>query len=278
MPIRTILAYLPSPSTYAPVLDAAITLAGANNAHLIGAHVIATYPLYGELAIAVPDEVVEQMAAPAREDAKALHTIFQDRTGGNLTAEWRCTTAEYTQVPYELLRGARSVDLIVCGKPENGGLEDTLDIPERLIMESGRPVLMVPPTPAFSRIGDRVLVAWNNSREAARAVFDALEMLKGASAVRIVTLADSEAERLEALTSAQALAAALGRHGVAAAADAAELHGTSAGDYLLSRIVDEGCDLLVMGCYGHPRYREMIFGGVSRDILRKTSVATLLSH
>ena len=115
-------------------------------------------------------------------------------------------------------------------------------------------------------------------REAARAVFDSLDLLKAASTVRAVTLIEKESQRGAAEALGADLIANLGRHGITASLDVSYAGSGSAGEAILSRLLDEGCDLLIMGGYSRSRLREMIFGGASRDILRDTWAPTLLSH
>jgi nucleotide-binding universal stress UspA family protein len=123
-----------------------------------------------------------------------------------------------------------------------------------------------------------VVIAWNDTREAARAVFDSLGLIRDAATVRAVTVIEKEAQRPAAESQGASLIAALSRHGIGASLDISFAGSVSAGDAILSRLLDEGCDLLIMGGYSHSRFREMIFGGVSREILRDTWVPTLVSH
>lgn len=126
--------------------------------------------------------------------------------------------------------------------------------------------------------GRHVVVAWNATREAARAVFDSLDFLRNAASVRAVSLIANEADRGEATAGGAKLLAALSRHGILATFDVSVAGSESTGEMLLSRLMDEGCDLLIMGGYSRSPLREMIFGGTSRSILRETWVPTLVSH
>ncbi len=105
-----------------------------------------------------------------------------------------------------------------------------------------------------------------------------VRLIKRAALVRLVTFIDSERQRPAALVAGSNLMSSLERHGIHATLDIYATGENTAGDHLLSRVVDEGCDLLIMGCYGHSRLREMIFGGVSQKILAETWVPTLMSH
>ncbi len=280
MPIMTILVYLPSEHLADPVLEAAIALAKPRGAHVVGLHLQASYyPAYGEVAIAMPPDVIEQMRQPLRERAEKLKETFNARMAeAGVSAEWRSGTSEYSALPGRIVDEAVSADLVLCPKVEAEEVDvTTLDLPERLILEGGRPVLVVPGA-AECLPPKRVLIAWNNSPQSARAVFDALDLMSEADAVTVLTIAGDEDARKEAEQSAGKLTATLKRHGIEAKIDAVSAPHTSASDHLIERLNADGADLLVMGCYGHSRFRELVFGGVTRTILAGVNVPTLMSH
>lgn len=280
MPIKTILVYLPCETLAEPVLTAAIALARPRAAHVVGLHLEASYyPAYGEVAIAMPPDVIEQMRNPLRERAQRLKQTFDARMAeAGVSAEWRSGTSEYSTLPSRIVDEAVSADLVICPKVEPADVDvTTLDLPERLILEGGRPVLVVP-AEAASLPPKHVLIAWNNSPQSARAVFDALDLMSGAAAVTVLTIAESEGARKQAEERAGKLAATLKRHGIEANVDALATRHASASEHLMERLREDGADLLVMGCYGHSRLRELVFGGVTRNILGGVKVPTLMSH
>ncbi len=281
MTIKTVLAYLPSEELAEPVLTAAIAVAKAHGAHVVGLHLEASYyPAYGEVAIAMPPDVIEQMRKPLRERAKKLEESFKARMADeNIHSEWRSGTSEYSALPSRIVDEAVSADLVICPQVDPANVDvTTLDLPERLILEGGRPVLVAPPGQPVQIPPRRVLIAWNNSPQAARAVFDSLDLLKDAEAVTVLTLAGNSDDRREAEEQAGRLAANLERHGLQAKVEAVDIGNASASDYLRSRLEEDGADLMVMGCYGHSRFRELVFGGVTRDILGGIKVPTVMSH
>lgn len=280
MPVKTILAYLPSENLAEPVINGAIALASTRGAHVIGLHLEASYyPAYGEVAIAMPPDVIEQIRQPLRERAKKLEEHFKTRMAeAGISAEWRSGTTEYGVLPRRIIDEAVSADLVMCPRVDPEQVDvTTLDLPEQLILDCGRPVLVIPPQATATLPPKRVLIAWNNSPQSARAVFDSLDLIKDADDITVVTVTGNADERSEAEDWAGKLAASLNRHGLQAKVDAVEAS-TSAGDYLMSRLDQGGADLLVMGCYGHSRFRELVFGGVTRDMLGGVKVPTLMSH
>jgi nucleotide-binding universal stress UspA family protein len=145
-------------------------------------------------------------------------------------------------------------------------------------MESGRPVLIVPNAGVHPRVGGRVLVAWNARREAARAVFDALPILRGATDVKVVWVnPQSERERAQDIPAGD-ICTSLARHGVRCQATEQIAPRGNVGETLLACAKEVSADLLVMGCYGHARVRELVFGGASRHVLAHMALPVLMSH
>jgi nucleotide-binding universal stress UspA family protein len=174
-----------------------------------------------------------------------------------------------------LVRYGRYADLVVLGQtsPSEGESTD-FDLPADAVMSLGRPVLIVPYAGAFEAVGRRVLIAWNSSRESARAVADALPYIRGAESVTALTAnaaGDGEGEVLK-------LKAYLERHGIKADTRSEHTEELEIEDLLLSRASDFAADLIVMGAYGRARFRELILGGATHGILKQMTVPVLMSH
>jgi nucleotide-binding universal stress UspA family protein len=253
--------------------DAAATLAGTG-AHVVALHVIEPPYMPASLmsaAYAAPSTVAEWQESVVRERLEATRRLVdqaQQRNGVNF--EWRQVKGNAVDV---VLEHGRYVDLIVASQTMTDD-QPTLDVtPEEVIMGAGRAVLLVPCYGKFPSIGERVLIAWNHTREAARAVQDALPLLKRAESVRIMEVNPKE----DHIAGAD-IATHLARHGVKAEVGSATAGDIKVGDVILSRAADLGADLLVMGAYGHSRLREYTFGGVTLHILRHMTVPVLMSH
>ncbi|GAA0598530.1 universal stress protein [Craurococcus roseus] len=180
-----------------------------------------------------------------------------------------------------LAREARAADLLIGGRGGGAfglGRDQTVDAGD-LLMRAGRPVLVVPPGVAVLE-ARRVLVAWKDTREARRAVADALPLLADAEEVLVVEAVPDEAGDREAATRRTGdVAALLERHGATARGETLESHaGRAVADALLRAAERHGADLVVAGGYGHARLREWAFGGVTRDLLARCPVCCLLSH
>jgi nucleotide-binding universal stress UspA family protein len=146
---------------------------------------------------------------------------------------------------------------------------------EDVVLSSGHPTLVVPYAGRFETLGERhILVAWNGSREAVRAVHDALPFLREARSVTVVA-ADLDEDGRKSL---DLMAEHLARHEISTDLEPTTAADISVGDLLLSRTADLGSDLIVMGAYGHSRAREWILGGVTQHLLEQMTVPVLMSH
>jgi len=178
-------------------------------------------------------------------------------------------------------RYARYADLVVAGQDDPDDPESFIadHFPETLVMSAGRPVLFIPYTGVFPTLGANIMVAWNGSRESARAVHDALPLLQRAENVTVVRLNEHKDEPRDNRIPGADIALMLARHGVKA--ELAALDGVGnlpPGDVLLSRASDLGADLVVMGAYGHSRWQELVMGGATRSMLESMTVPVLMSH
>jgi nucleotide-binding universal stress UspA family protein len=180
---------------------------------------------------------------------------------------------------------ARAADLLVIGQAEPNAARGAADLPAYVITNAGRPVLLLPAGASVAQTGRRILVAWDGGREAARAVQLALPLLRQAERVSIAVFEVAAAEH----TVADAMAADprpwLRRHGVEASLT---VHAVDhqrrlnrrheVGERLLSLARDSEADLLVMGAYGHSRFRESLLGGVTRTVLEAMHLPVLMAH
>lgn len=207
---------------------------------------------------------------------EAIFAALLQREG--LSGEWRLMDGFGGET---VARHGRYADLIVVGQPSPRGETDPpADLPVATLMASGRPLLIVPFVGSFPVTGQSVLVGWNASAEAARAVAAALPLLAGARKVTVLSINPRRDLGVsgEGNLPAADLATHLARHGIAAEAVHTVADDISEGDVLLSYAADIGADLLVCGMYGRSRAREMLFGGVSRSLLAEMTLPVFMSH
>lgn len=281
MPYKTILVHLNDRRRAGHLLKPAIALAARWGAHLIGLHAYPSIPQLSAFGSRLGGEAVGSIVGAARQDSEHIHAVFERMTANQpFVAEWLEIKAMGADIAELVMERGRAADLIVASQADPAwDLAPILDFPERLAVESGRPVLVVPNEGHFDRIGRSVMVAWSGTRESARAAFDALPLLADADSVRVLGVAEPAAggDGRNGLPDT-AITAALARHGVKVSALSSAPGNKSVTDEILARLADVDGDLLVMGAYGHSRFREFIFGGVTRHVVRHMPVPTLFSH
>jgi nucleotide-binding universal stress UspA family protein len=172
---------------------------------------------------------------------------------------------------------AKSFDLTILGQlsPET---RSSAFHPDEIIVASGRPILVVPYAGTFDTVGRRALVAWDGTREAARAVNDALPLLTHAEAVTVMYVGAQEASLEQHRPSLERVAGHLQRHRIPAKHEETLRGDIAVSDVLLSRAADLAADLIVSGAYHHSPLREALIGGVSRELLDHMTVPVLMSH
>jgi nucleotide-binding universal stress UspA family protein len=276
MSYKVLMAHLELDDTADGRLSLALELAGAFDAALIGVSAWAPSPAFG-------DDVTVIEPVPEMADLPAMEDFLKDR-GDKLRAvagkagrpaEWRSAI----ELPTEfVLREVRAADLLILGGTRHPVLWDPYRCvdPGAVLLRAGRPVLVVPPGIA-SLAGKRVAVAWNDTREARRALADALPFLRKAESVAIVEFCEP-GEDAGARRRIEDVKQFLVRHGINTATERVRpIDGTVASS-LQHFVQDEAIDLIVAGGYGHTRLGEWIFGGVTHDLMTKSPVCCLLSH
>lgn len=273
MALKNILVHVTDTAQSKLRLETAVALCVAHDAHLTGLGV-RTYPQMPAYSVGpIPDVILkpfEAQQSAALDEARAAFDDVVGRAGWTARSTWREEEGNATEI---VGVHARCADLTVTGQdvPDEDQFEiSTID----LVMRSGRPVLVTPHGAKNKPVGRHVVVAWNASREAARAVADAMPILESADTVDILTVAaDADGE----IPGAD-IAGHLAHHGVVVEVHEAADGDDDAGAALLRYVGNSGADLLVMGAYGHSRIREFVFGGVTRHVLEEMNVPVLMSH
>ncbi len=283
MALKEILVHVDSSPRSSARLDLAFDLAGRHSAHVTALYVIDLPPVplvYGNPAGLVDVAGIQEMSArmleAARQEAELMQQRFSERLARHdLRGEWRQVEGPTAE---RAAADARYADLVILGQRSPGEFVPSGgDIVPEVIMSSGRPALLVPYAGDFATVGRNVLVGWKPSREAARAVHDAIPLMKTAQAVKILSVNPVEESTGGDLAPAD-VALYLARHGIKAEATYTIVEGIGEGNVLLNAAADMGADLIVIGGYGHSRTREFVFGGVTRTLLSSMTVPVLFSH
>ncbi len=221
--------------------------------------------------------LIDQGEAAIKKRLAELEAQFREATksrGGGV--EWRSAVefpARY------ILEQARCADIIVSGG-RSPAFSDSFSLasPKDLVMQAGRPLLVVPDGLGWLDMRS-VLVAWKDTREARRAVADALPILRKANNICVVEILEGMEDRSAALARATDVVAWLSRHGVTASARVSEAGGNgNAANHLDAAAGEVGAGLIVAGAYGHSRFRELILGGVTQHLINQSARCVLLSH
>ncbi len=258
----------------------------ATIAERFAAHLVALYPIpsaelpsrggYADLAILEP--VYREWRERALEQAEEARQKFENtaRLRG-ISCEWRAVDQGSAADP---ARHARYADLTLLGQldPDNEELAMIRPRPERVALASGRPILVVPYAGDFTALSKCVLIGWDASREAARAVADAMPILAAADLVTVLAIDPQPGPDGRDDPPGADLARYLAHHQVKAQIERTPSAGVPIGEVLLSRAADLGADLLVIGAYGHSRARELLLGGTTRTILASMTIPVLMSH
>lgn len=209
-------------------------------------------------------EAAKQAARHAFEDAGRLH---------GLSLEWRVSDGEFGEA---LMLHARHAAMAVLGPPRRLKRQQTaLGLSEDVIFASGRPSLLLP-AGWSGTIGNRIVVGWNGSREATRAIADAMPFLAAAQAVHVVVAPEPKVARLLGADPGADITRHLVRHGAPATLE--QLEGPDAGRLLLDKARDVGADMIVMGAYGQPKITEFVFGSATSTLLETIEVPVFLSR
>ena len=279
MSIKNILVYVDDSEQVDDRLDVAVGLARTHEAHLAAIYAIPEpyIPSYVGGGY-MPAELIESQAERAHERAAEARTRLEERMNRlGIEAEWRQTEGYAAEV---VSLNAKYADLTVVGQanPDDPQNYPNPGLPAEVALSAGRPVLVVPYVGAGHEVGKNVLVAWNGSREATRAVNDALPILKCADKVTVLAVNPRKGDSDHGDVPSADISLHLARHGVKVEASQTVTDAIDVGGILLSRISDLGADLVVMGAYGHSRMRELMMGGATRDLLRYMTVPVLMSH
>lgn len=279
MSYKTILVHVDQSEHAAARIRVAAEIAIAENAHLIGAAMtgISRF-VYQDSAIDLTMTIVaahlDALYQRANQALAAFDAIAQEL--GVLSFERRLVDDDPEG---GLCLQARYSDLVIVGQtdPDDPTSAVVSDLPEYVTLNCGRPVLIVPYTGQFSQIGKHMLIAWDGSREATGAITGAIPLLRRADNVTLALFNPSTQFDAHGEQPGADIALYLARHGIKI--EVATQHtNIDIGDALLSLAADLPSDLIVMGGYGHTRFREVLLGGVTKTVLKTMTVPVLMAH
>ena len=278
--IREIFVPLMRSPSDAAALDAAMVLARAHQAHVTSLVTLEhPMPLVTEFGY-VPVESSQRLLDESRVAAEALAARTRAQLAKeDVSSEVRLTEVMLLWSEETAALHARHCDLSGIGGPDPGDTSPHFGLNfKSLLMHSGRPLLVVPQGAKVSSPARRVVIAWKPTAEAARAVHEALPLMAASSQVDVLMIDPQVAEGRHGQQPGADIARHLSRHGLTVNVVSSPREGRSDGAAILRHVQDVGADLLVMGGYGHARWREVVLGGATRSILEGARCAVLFSH
>lgn len=305
MPIRNIILHQGRDARSSIRLEIASNLASQHDAHIVGVFVKPDGADLATMEWAIDSKSVEKWLQSFESEQEAAKNQFDTHVSAmRLSGEWRTIDGRYAEV---MMAAARHGDLTIVGQENSDDDSNDASLPDNVVLGAGGPVLVIPHSGKFSTIGERVLIAWNGSREASLAIKASLPFLAMAKKIFLYCVGPGAHNSLPGSEMREFLK----RHGV----EPEMIHGAASpesdavdsslktvggfgfqevgpwtytqrhalpeidvGNALLSAAADISADLLVMGAYGHSRLREIVFGGVTRHILREMTVPVLMTH
>jgi nucleotide-binding universal stress UspA family protein len=277
---KTILVSLNEIERLDALLDGAGAIAAAQKAHFLGLYVIPAPTVYPAVGPYVVPEVFDGLTRYFEEQSKAARAKFDlalSRHG--LRGDWLELRAEAPTLSETVSEIGRSADLIVLSETNREGRTGgELDFIENVILGAARPVLILPRAFGPPLRGELVACGYNGSKEASRALHEALPLLIGASDVRLIWVDPPEEETAHAMPHGHLMVACLHRQGVKAKVETRTSDGRNAADVVIARAGELKAGILVMGAYGHSRIREFVLGGATRHALNNIPIPMLMSH
>lgn len=275
MTIKDILVIEPTERVNSSTLGVAAFLASRFQARVSGLCLVApAIPSIAEcftVGAEADAEVMQQLDSREEQAAEAEKKAFKAKLlQYDAAGDWTRIPADQAEDMAPLR--ARLADITVVARPDRHDLQSMI-VADALLLRGSAPSLFIPPALGLPVALDRVVIAWNGSREAGRAVADALPLLRRAASVRIVTFGRPPGN---SVCGGAALATRLSQHGIAAEVRHADIH--HVGEGLLNICEAFGANLLIMGAYGHNRRIEATFGGTTRHVLSSAGLPVLMSR
>ena len=282
MSYKTILVCLATEQAAEQILPASCRLVRAFGAHMIGIHTLEALVLYPGIflpgiALYYDDPRFTDFNREVREQDARIQDIFEAHTANKgFIAEWRSLLAHSEHASDQLIRSAFFCDLVVVARPDRESERShQIGAQHDLIMNSGRPVLLIPPDYGDKLIGSPVLLAWNATREAAVAARAALPFFSRAEETFVLTIASEQRHSISDILEGHEVAKMLGRHGVEPDVIHTGQTEDSIGAQILREAKNRNCDLIVMGAFGHSRLHSFFFGDATQFMLENADVPIL---
>jgi nucleotide-binding universal stress UspA family protein len=276
MPIKNILiAYGGSESSDA-ALEFALHIRDKYDAHLTGLLAYNFAPVNVNVSSWIPDDMRESIRVEQKRVVKGIEERFQQKTAENPAQDKIHWISKSGEGDATVAQYSRLFDITVIGRYDAVHGEDNQELhPDKIAMISGSPVLLVPREFDVTTFNEHAVLAWDGRRAAARALSDAMQILKTKSLVTVITVGE---ENAELSVPGMDVETALQRHGIKTELHKLEKGGKSISSRILEYLDEAQPKLLVMGAYEHSKFRQSIVGGVTSNVLKNAKLPILISH
>jgi nucleotide-binding universal stress UspA family protein len=275
---KTILVCLTTREHAETLMAFAVPLARTHDAHLVGLHTVEALVFYPGIAMHIPEPAFEAFNASQGAESEAIEEVFRRHTQAeDFPNEFRTVRAEAISAAERTIESARAADIVVMAQADR--VADRFDqrhAQVQVIRDSGRPVIVVPPGYDGPPIGKHLLLGWSDTREAARAVHDALTLAEAGATVTVLRVTEDGQDAMKD-SAAIEIAAMLARHGLQAELEERPLSGARVSDVLLKTALEKGADIVVTGAFGHSRIYDFVIGATSYALLDHATVPVLFS-
>lgn len=278
MTLKTILVCLTAKETADELLAAAVPLARAHGAHLIGLHTLEALMVYPGIAMHVPDPINSQFTKNQLAEAAAIEAVFVKHTKPEeFISEWRSLRTESTTAADRMVESARAADLVIMAH-ENREWDraDQAHAQDLVIRNSGRPVVVLPNGYSGPEIGNSAVLGWSETREATRAAHDLIRICQPGAKVNIVSVGAPMAEELKDFP-ANAIAEMMARHGLLPTVTHRPKDGLSVAEVLNQQAFEVGADMIATGAFGHSKSYDFVIGAATYELLREAQLPVLFS-
>lgn len=280
MAYKTLLVSLNEVARQPQLVAAAAVLAKAFDAHVSGLYVIPAVQFYPSVGYEAMPQFFDGNQIFFKEAAKGVADAFDKAMKAEgLSSDFQLVNGATANISDEVVARAHAADLVLLSAADvnaPAGVEP--DFVEQVVMSAGRPVVILPLKGNAKLDLSQVILAWNDGREAARAAFDSVPLLKAAKNVTVVRLDPQKDRDLQGKIAGADIAETLARHKIKAEILNIPTAGEDPGKALLTCASDRGAGFIVMGAYGHSRLREFIFGGATQHIMANLDRPVLMSH
>ncbi|GAB4355103.1 MAG: universal stress protein [Gammaproteobacteria bacterium] len=279
MSIKDILVHVNASPGAPSRVETAARLAQSQQARLAGLYVVTPLDIPDHIRAQLSSEVIERQQQAAEQMAEQCRETFTEIAAKfDIEPDW---TVAHGDLSRQITRQTRYYDLVVLGQhgADNDVQPGSGKLPDSVVLASGRPVMIVPGDAPPREVGRDLLVAWDGSRQAVRAISDNLPLLVSAQRVVVLVVNTHGARRQEEieLTGAN-ISRHLNRHGVHAEPIQVQAKEHNVGQAILGQAAETGSDAIVMGAWGHQKWQEMILGGVTRFMLEHADRPVIMSH